>query len=346
MLPEIIHKGIRRAKHWRNLAWIRLRRFREAVTDPRGRLVPGSSDYDLHSRKEKKHYKEMYAGDPSLLFEPEPPAWLEVERRTQSLIQEATGNDLTGHLLSRLTERGGVRMLSLGSGPGGVELMLAGEARDCRIRCIDFNDDLLSLGRARAGEQGLNHVQFQQADLNNVLLPEGAFDLVFCHASLHHVVNLEGLAAEIRKTLRPGGELVVVDVVARNGYRMWPETRRVVQAIWATLPQRFRVNHTAYGEKRLDRRIWDGGTDHEGMECIRSGDLLGILDAGFERVCLVPYCAMCRRFFNTMYGWNYDLEQELDRAVLNWIWGLDRQMVSSGQLQGENIFGVYRPRQG
>ncbi|MBK5293938.1 MAG: class I SAM-dependent methyltransferase [Acidobacteriia bacterium] len=343
-LPEIFHKGIRRGKHWRNLAGIQLRRVREGLTDPRSRLLPGTSDYELHSRKEREHYSEMYAGDPSLLFEPEPPTWMEVERRTESLVREATGNDITGHVLSRLTGRPGVRMLSLGSGPGGVELMLAGEAPECRITCIDFNENLLALGRTRAREQGLA-LEFQKADLNNVSLPEGEFDLIFCHASLHHVVNLEDLAAEIRKTLRPGGALIVVDVIARTGYRMWPETRRVVETLWATLPARYRVNHTAYGERRLDRRIWDGGTDHEGMECIRSGDLVGILESNFERVFFASCHGLSRRFFNTMYGWNYDLAQPLDRAILDWIWELDCRMVSSGKLRGESMFGVYAPRQ-
>ncbi len=47
---------------------------------------------------------------------------------------------------------------------------------------------------------------------------------------------------QITRTLRPGGELITVDVVTRNGYRMWPETREVVHALWRTLPERFRLN--------------------------------------------------------------------------------------------------------
>jgi hypothetical protein len=34
-------------------------------------------------------------------------------------------------------------------------------------------------------------VRFSQADLNTVSLPKREFDLVFCHACLHHVLELE-----------------------------------------------------------------------------------------------------------------------------------------------------------
>ena len=63
-------------------------------------------------------------------------------------------------------------------------------------------------------------MRFSQADLNTVSLPKREFDLVFCHACLHHVLELERLAGQIRNALRPGGELVVVDVITRSGYRM------------------------------------------------------------------------------------------------------------------------------
>ena len=311
--------------------------------DPRNLLRPGTKAYERHAAGEREHYTKVFSQDPDQLFETEPPAWIEIERRTANLIRAATGNEISGHLLSRLLSRPGVSMLSLGSGPGGVELMLAGEAPSATYLCLDFNEALLELGRGRAREQSLP-VRFDKADLNDVALPHHEFDLILCHASLHHVVNLEGLAAQVRNALRPGGELMVVDVVARNGYRMWPETRKVVENLWRGLPPRYRINFTAYGEKRLDGRIWDGGTSHEGMECVRSADVLSVLEANFIPRTLVSHQCFSRRFFNSMYGWNYDLSRSLDQALLDWIWELDCYYLSTGQLRGESIFGIYEAK--
>src|SRR5947208_9402032 len=178
-------------------------------------------------------------------MQPVPSAWVEAETRASALIRQSTGNDLVGHLLERLCAHPGTRMLSLGSGPGGIEIELAQKAPEAELVCVDINPDLLRLGRQRAEALALK-VQFAEGDLNTVALPPGAFDLVFCHAALHHVIELEALADQIKRTLRPGGVLITVDVVTRNGYLMWPETREVVQAVGKTLPVKFRLNHTAH----------------------------------------------------------------------------------------------------
>lgn len=320
------------------------RRLRHAATF--GRLKPGTAAYRSHAKAEMEHYDRLYAGDGDArerLVEPVPPSWVEIQRLAAEHIRAASGDDITGHVLARLRARERPRLLSLGSGPGGVEMVFAREVPAAEYVCLDFNPGLLALGRERAAAEGLP-VRFEQADLNTVALPRGEFDLVFCHAALHHLLELERLAEEIRGALRPGGELVVVDVIARSGYRMWPETRRAARAIFAALPARYRLNHTAYPERRVDERLWEADTRAAGMECARSEDILPVLDAAFTREIFVPYLTLSRRFFDTMYGPNYDLARPLDAAILRWIWELDCHYLASGELRPESFFGVFRPR--
>lgn len=310
-------------------------------------LKPGTKWYQRRAQEELRHYSSVFfredaEGERSreTLLEPAPPAWVEVLRRNTELIRKATGNDLVGHVVSRLRSRERACLLSLGSGPGGVELVFAREVPTAEYLCLDLNAEVLRLGAASAAAEGLA-VRFQEADLNTVVLPERQFDLVFCHASLHHVIELERLTGQIRRALRPGGELIVVDLISRRGYRMWPETRRVVEAIWRTLPARYRVNHTAYGEKRVDKRVWHGDTRRFGMECIRSEEIVPLLANNFAVTAYVPSLSLCRRFFDTMYGPNYDLDRQPDLGILNWIWELDCYYLSSGLLRPENFFGIY-----
>ena len=305
-------------------------------------LKPGTREYRRRTGEELEHYRAKFS-TAGRLFEPAPPVWDEMQRRVAGLIRRATGHDLPGYVASRLAARKQPRMISLGSGAGGVELAIARQARHAQIVCLDLNRELLEMARRAAQQEGLN-IEVQQADLNLVELPERAFDLVFCHASLHHVLELEHVVEQIRRTLRPGGELVIVEIVTRNGYRMWPETRRVAQAIFRTLPERYRVNHTAYPEPRIDQRIWEWDTRATGMECLRSEEIVTVLSRRLETVHLVPHFSLCRRFFDTMYGPNYDLERPLDRAIADWIWELDRYYLESGRLEGETVFGVWRQR--
>ncbi|MEO8131426.1 MAG: class I SAM-dependent methyltransferase, partial [Bryobacteraceae bacterium] len=248
---------------------------------------------------------------------------------------------LTSYLIKRLRPTPGAAMISLGSGPGGIELTVAEWTPEASILCTDFNPALLDLGRQRATSQGFP-VRFEQMDLNTADLPQAAFDVVFCHASLHHVIELERLADQIHQTLRPGGELVVLDVVTPSGYQMWPETRDVVRNLWRTLPKELRVNHTAYPEgPRFDEDFWEADTSKSGMECIRSGEIIQILSERFERKVFVPYYSISRRFFDTMYGPNYDLDNSLHRSIVDFIWELDRHYIRSGALKPETFFGIY-----
>jgi hypothetical protein len=77
------------------------------------------------------------------------------------------------------------------------------------------------------------------------------------------------------------------------------------------------------------------------MECIRSEDILPVLRGRFSERAFVPYLSFCRRFFNSMYGPNYDLSRPLDRAILDWIWRLDHDAIARGALPPESFFGIY-----
>ncbi len=310
-------------------------------------LRPGTRAYRRHVGEELKHYGEVHSEEDNAavgkenLFEPAPPAWDEIHTLAKALIRQQTGNDVDGHVISRLRARPKVRLLSLGSGPGGVELGFAREAPESEIVCMDLNPDLLRLGGERARAENLP-VRFEPADLNSVALPANEFDIVFCHASLHHLIELEAIIEQIKRTLRPGGELIVVDVITRHGYRMWPETRKVVSDLWRTLPECYRVNHTGYLRKAVDKRIFEADTRPSNMECIRSEDILPLLNANFATEAFVPYLSLCRRFFDTMYGPNYDLSRPLDRAILDWIWELDCEYLRTNTLRPETFFGIYK----
>jgi ubiquinone/menaquinone biosynthesis C-methylase UbiE len=296
-----------------------------------------SDEYKRLVAEEIEHYSQLYA-DPKAreqLQEPDPAVWLEVERRAGQRIRAVTGRHRDAHAIVHLHERPGANMLSLGSGPGGWELGLAEGLPDVEITCVDLNPDLMALGRERARELG-RRVTFTPADLNLVELEPERYDLVACRASLHHVLELERLADQIHRCLRPGGLLWVDDVIAPNGFRMPPETREVVRPLFRSLPERLRYNHYW---KKIDDEICE--PEQEGMECIRSGEVRPVLDARFKPRFIVPRFALCRRFFDTVYGYNYDLERDEDRAIVDRIWTLDEESLASGALPPDSMFAIY-----
>jgi len=303
-----------------------------------------SGAYHRRLSAELEHYqRELARAGEEALFEAAPPVWHEIERRAAQLIRERAGYAPLDYVIARLAQLPRSRMLSLGCGAGGLELEVASQVPQAEILALDVNPELLERGQQAAHKRGLRNVRFERVDLNCAQLPPRAFDVVFCHAVLHHLVELEHVAQQIRRALRPEGELVIVEIVTRNGYRMWPETRRVARALFCTLPERYRLNHTAYyPHKRVDRKLWEWDTRAAGMECIRSQDILPVLGRVFHPVLIVPYYAFARRFFDSMYGPNYDLKRGLDRAIVDWLWELDRYYLETGRLRGETVFAVFR----
>jgi ubiquinone/menaquinone biosynthesis C-methylase UbiE len=270
-------------------------------------------------------------------------AWSEAEARASALIRRSTGDGLSDHLLSRLGVRPGVQMLAIGAAAGGLATELMQHTPQAEMVCIDSRPEWLEAGRRRARELALN-AQFAAVDLDTIELEPRAFDLAFCHAALHRVVALEAVADQIKRALRPGGTLLIVDVVTRNGHAMWPETREVATAIWKTLPVQFRLNHTAYTTPLIDDAIWEPEPLPSGAESARPEDILPVLEARFSTQAFVPYFSLARRFFDSMYGPNYDFAAPLDRAVFNWIWQLDIHYLAAKRLRPETFFGIYRAR--
>lgn len=201
---------------------------------------PGTVDYQRHVAEELEQFSSLFKEGEGreTLHQPIPASWQEAERRATMLIRETTGDFLNGHIERRLNSRPGIRLLSLGSGPCGMEIDLAKTSHQAKIVCMDLNADLLELGRERARQLGLN-MEFVPTDLNTVSLPENDFDFVYCAAALHHVIELERLAEQLQATLRPNGEFITVDVITQSGYLMWPETRAAVRTILENAPSAF-----------------------------------------------------------------------------------------------------------
>jgi 2-polyprenyl-3-methyl-5-hydroxy-6-metoxy-1,4-benzoquinol methylase len=305
------------------------------------------SDYQARLREEIEHYTRLYDDEQSRqqLTQSVPASWNYVEGRAWRRIKEANeGRSSVDEVLHHLRRCGGGRILSVGSGPGGQEIAMAKNLRESgttyEVLCLDVNPNLIALGQERANAEGLN-IGFRVQDMNHVDLSKNAFDVIMCFSSLHHLISLEHVFSELHGALKPDGELVVVDIVTRNGYFMWDETLEVVRALWRILPEQFKFNFTSYEKPQIDEeyRNLDYGADD--MECARSQDILPLLAQYFEPITYVPYFSICRRFFDTKYGPCYDLSKPLDKAIVDFIWNLDVHYLSTGKLKPETFFGVY-----
>jgi ubiquinone/menaquinone biosynthesis C-methylase UbiE/DNA-binding transcriptional ArsR family regulator len=100
-------------------------------------------------------------------------------------------------------------LLDLGTGTGRM-LELFGP-RIARGLGLDLSLDMLALARAHLDRAGLRHCSVRQADIYDLALPKGSFDVVVIHQVLHFLDDGARAIAEATRVLRPGGRLLVVD---------------------------------------------------------------------------------------------------------------------------------------
>lgn len=81
-----------------------------------------------------------------------------------------------------------------------------------RLTAIDLSAGMLGRASARARALGMD-VDLRQGDAQALPFPDRSFDSIVCTLALCEVPDLDAAVAEMRRVLRPGGLLLVVDHV-------------------------------------------------------------------------------------------------------------------------------------
>lgn len=105
----------------------------------------------------------------------------------------------------------GSRVLEAGCGVGAQTVTLAANSPDARITSIDISDVSLAQARAAVATAGFGNVAFQQANIFDLPFPADSFDHVFVCFVLEHLRDPVGALAALRRVLRPGGTITVIE---------------------------------------------------------------------------------------------------------------------------------------
>jgi ubiquinone/menaquinone biosynthesis C-methylase UbiE len=103
-------------------------------------------------------------------------------------------------------------VLDVAAGTGHVARALAPGVR--AVVALDATDTMLQEGHTAAAAAGLRNIVFQRGDATALPFLDGSFDLVITRFAVHHFEDPAGPLGEMARCVRPGGRVVVVDLIA------------------------------------------------------------------------------------------------------------------------------------
>ena len=137
----------------------------------------------------------------------------------------------------------GRTVLDIGSGLGGIDVLLAGEHGAAEVVGIDVEPRLIEEARALVRSAGLEaKVRFDLVEPGPLPFADESFDAAFSKDAMVHIPDKPALFAEVMRVLKPGGHFIAADWLWKEGAESSPSVKAWMAAIpltfaFTTLPQ-------------------------------------------------------------------------------------------------------------
>jgi arsenite methyltransferase len=122
-------------------------------------------------------------------------------------------------VIAALNIRPGDRVADLGSGGGYFTFRLAeAVGPGGRVYAVDIDRDMVDLIAKRVKQETLSNIEPVLAKSDDPLLPKTGVDLIFTSNTYHHIDKRIAYFANLRKYLRPGGRVAIIDFDRRSWF--------------------------------------------------------------------------------------------------------------------------------
>ena len=114
----------------------------------------------------------------------------------------------------------------LGAGEGTISQLMAQRAK--KVIAIDNSEKMVEFGSELAKKHGIRNLEYRLGELEDVPIRSATVDVAFLSQALHHARHPERALAEARRILKPGGQIVILDLNRHH----FEEAREIYADLW------------------------------------------------------------------------------------------------------------------
>ncbi len=241
-----------------------------------------------------------------------------------------------------LSEKRGLRLLSVGCGEGVHERNFAKQSRFSEIIGVDLSEKRIQTASKQAREKKLPISYFSE-DFRTLNFQKASFDVILFNASLHHFDKIAFfLKNDIKPLLKNDGILVINEYSGPNRLQWTNQQLEAANKLLKTLPKKYKILIDGKTEKK---KVYRPGLLRMLMvdpsEAPDSKNLLSALHQNFEILeetklggnllhCLLK--GIAHNFLSP----NIETKEILERLIATEETFVDKENTS------DNIFGVYK----
>ncbi len=119
-------------------------------------------------------------------------------------------------LIEMLHLKGDEQVLDLACGTGDITFALGEKLPAGKATGLDITTGMIEIANRKRREKNVPNVSFQLGDIMSLPFPDASFDYITCGYALRNVPDVEAALAEIRRVLKPGGQLLSLDFAHPN----------------------------------------------------------------------------------------------------------------------------------
>jgi len=269
--------------------------------------------------------------------------WVRVPGISENMNRRATGDpaiDWIHHSAGLLRSFAKpIKALSIGCGFGIIERTL--RRRDfCQlIHGVDVAETAIENAKKTAQAEGLDGLTYEVADLNTAEFPADTYDVVYAHASLHHIFQLEHVLDQIKQTLKPRGLFVVYEYIGPSQMQFPRRDLELADTFLRLIPERYRKFQRREGiKKEAFRKSLEAMNSSDPSEGIRASEIVPLIASRFEiRHFRYVGGTLLLLIFNEIAG-NFNENDAESMRFVDALISLDNFLLDSGVLPSYHVY--------